>query len=392
MCCLLTVGCTTPAAAPEAPATPALRPNPTGSPLPGLVLQALAEGLNSPVYVTHAGDGSSRLFIVEQDGRIRVVQDGRLKETPFLDLTAQVSRSHPERGLLGLAFHPRYAQNGVLIVHYTGRTGATVVARYRVSGTDPDRADPDSGQVLLTLPQPYPNHNGGGILFGPDGYLYIALGDGGSAGDPQNNAQNPESLLGKLLRIDADGPAPYGIPPDNPFAGKPGRDEIWAYGLRNPWRFSVDRATGDLYIGDVGQNQTEEINFQPRSSQGGQNYGWRIYEGRSRYKDDSRPETVFPIAEYDHSLGCSVTGGYVYRGQAVPALTGTYLYGDYCSGRIWGLRRDGADWAAGQLLDTDLAITSFGEDEAGELYVVHHRGAVYRLAAGPSGPALSPDR
>lgn len=343
---------------------------------PRLGLEPVAtRGLQSPVYVTHAGDGSGRLFILEQPGRIRIVQQGRLLPTPFLDITRQV-RSGGEQGLLGLAFHPKYRQNGRYFINYTrAPDGATVVAEYRVS--DEANVSAIEERRLLVVPQPYPNHNGGMIEFGPDGFLYIALGDGGAGGDPGNRAQNRRELLGKILRIDVDRGKPYGIPADNPFARGGGRAEIFAYGLRNPWRFSFDRKTGQLWAADVGQDAWEEIDVVKR----GGNYGWRVMEGKhcfSPRRGCSQTGLQLPVAEYGHEKGrCSITGGYVYRGSRVPALAGTYLYADYCSGEIFGLR-DG--WQR-VLLPTELRITSFGQDEQGEVYVVGHEGTVHRLSA-----------
>ncbi|MFZ5660181.1 MAG: PQQ-dependent sugar dehydrogenase [Pseudomonadota bacterium] len=346
---------------------------------PRLGLEAVAtRGLQSPVYVTHAGDGSGRLFILEQPGRIRIVQQGRLLPTPFLDITKQV-RAGGEQGLLGLAFHPKYRQNGRYFINYTrAPDGATVVAEYRVS--DEANVSATEERRLLVVPQPYPNHNGGMIEFGPDGFLYIALGDGGAGGDPGNRAQNRRELLGKLLRIDVDRGKPYGIPADNPFARGGGRAEIFAYGLRNPWRFSFDRKTGQLWAADVGQDAWEEIDVIKR----GGNYGWRIMEGKHCFpprRGCSQAGLQLPVAEYGHEKGrCSITGGYVYRGSRVPALTGIYLYADYCSGEIFGLR----DGRQRVLLPTKLRITSFGQDEQGEVYVVGHEGTVHRLSGGAS--------
>jgi glucose/arabinose dehydrogenase len=345
-------------------------------------LTLLVNGLQKPTYLTHAGDGSGRLFITEQVGRIRLVVDGQLLGQPFLDISSLVGSRASEQGLLSIAFHPRYASNGYFFVNYTDVRGDTVVARYHVS-SDPNVADPESGTVLLTIDQPYANHNGGQLHFGPDGYLYIGMGDGGSAGDPQNNGQRLDTLLGKLLRIDVDAASPYGIPPDNPFRNRSdAKPEIWAYGLRNPWRFSFDRATGDLYMADVGQNAYEEVDFQPAASRGGENYGWNFMEGNHPYGGRSRrPEFTPPVAEYSHAEGgCSVTGGYVYRGTRLPGLTGIYLFGDYCTGLTWTLYRSAPDmWERRLFLRTNLRISSFGEDEAGELYVLDHAGAVYRL-------------
>ena len=361
-----------------------------GAPDPALYrLELVAAGFDRPLFLTSAGDESGRLFVLEQGGRVWIVRDGVTAPAPFLDISALVSTSANERGLLGLAFAPDYADSGVFYVHYSGRQpdGDTVLARYRAAAGSPDAADPASAEVILTLAQPYSNHNGGQLAFGPDGYLYVGLGDGGSAGDPLNNGQQPAALLGKILRLDVGGSGAYSVPPDNPaFTVNPAlAPEVWAWGLRNPWRFSFDRATGDLYIADVGQNQWEEINFQPADSRGGENYGWRVFEGTRRFSSEAAPAGhVPPIFEYSHAEGCSVTGGYVYRGAALPALDGVYFFGDYCYGRIWATYRD----AGGQfrtsvfIPDTDLIISSFGQDDAGELYLLDHgEGRVFRLAA-----------
>ncbi len=339
-------------------------------------------GLEMPTHITHAGDGSGRLFITEQCGRIRIAQNGSLRPAPFLDIRHRV-KCGGERGLLSTAFPAGYAQKRYFYVNYTDRNGDTVIARYKLS-FDPNVADPASEEILLKIDQPFSNHNGGLLLFGPDGYLYIGMGDGGAAGDPFNNSQKPETLLGKMLRIDVEsGARPYAIPPDNPFVKTAGyRAEIWATGLRNPWRYAFDFFTGDLYIADVGQNKYEEINFQPASSKGGENYGWSIMEGMHCFKSkrcDRRGMTM-PVAEYDHSQGCSVTGGLVYRGRKAPSLKGAYIYGDYCSGRIWALRRSKDAWENGVIAETGFAISTFGEDETGEIYVADHRaGEVYLL-------------
>ncbi|PZA06641.1 MULTISPECIES: sorbosone dehydrogenase family protein [unclassified Meiothermus] len=347
----------------------------------------VVRGLQQPLWLTYAPGDGSRMFVLEQAGRVRLVQEGRLLPEPFLDVSDLVSCCG-ERGLLGLAFHPDYRQNGWFFINYTRRAdGATVIARYKVSN-NPDRADPRSAQILLTIEQPYANHNGGMVAFGPDGYLYIGVGDGGAAGDPQNHAQNLGSLLGKILRIDvskSEGNRPYGIPQSNPFLNRPGaRPEIWAYGLRNPWRFSFDRESGDLWIGDVGQGRVEEVDFQPAASKGGENYGWRLKEGRQCYTPSSgcaREGLVDPVLEYDHSQGNSITGGYRYRGRAMPALKGAYIYGDFGSGRIWAGREQAGKWTAQLLAHTEYNISSFGEDLEGELYVVDYRGAIYRLGS-----------
>jgi len=347
---------------------------------PIIVFEPVVTGLDHPVSITHAGD--SRLFITLQGGLVRIHDGTRLLPDPFLDLRSLVT-SDGERGLLSIAFHPDYARNGFFYVNYTDLSGDTVVARYSVSATNPNRADPASAKRLLFVDQPYPNHNGGQLQFGPDGYLYIGMGDGGSAGDPENRAQNRAVLLGKMLRIDVNAGDPYAIPPSNPYASNgAGRGEIWAYGLRNPWRFSFDRASGDLWIADVGQGSWEEIDRQPATSIGGENYGWDVLEGTHCFGATSctRTGTVDPIVEYNHTGGaCSVTGGYVYRGTRSPRLEGMYLYGDYCNGKIWGARNTGAGWSPVQLADTTYLISTFGEDVNGEIYVADHTGAVYHI-------------
>ncbi|HEX2254876.1 MAG TPA: PQQ-dependent sugar dehydrogenase [Thermoanaerobaculia bacterium] len=378
-------------------------PPATGQPatpdLSGLRLEPVVQGLGGAVGLAHAGD--ERLFVVLQSGRIVIVRDGQRLGTPFLDLSGRVLAGG-ERGLLGLAFHPRYAENGLFFVDYTDPSGDTVISRFRVSG-NPDRADAGSEQVLLRIAQPFANHNGGHLAFGPDGYLYVASGDGGSAFDPQCNAQDRGNLLGKILRLDVDGATggvPYRVPPDNPFAGEAGaRGEIWAYGLRNPWRFSFDRATGDLYIGDVGQGAREEVSFQPAASGGGQNYGWVVKEGTEcTGRTDACPASVpacgspllvDPVVEYRHAddpAVCSITGGFVYRGSRLAGVQGVYFYGDYCAGSLWGAWRSGGAWRTRRLAaDTGFGLTSFGEDAAGELYVVTAGGTLFRLT-GPAEP------
>lgn len=343
-------------------------------PPPAVSLAALvAEGLEHPVYIAHAGDGSGRLFVVEQAGRIRIVAQGRLLASPFLDISDRV-RHAGEQGLLGLAFHPAYAGNGRFFVNYVRRSdGMTVIAEFRAS---PNPNVSQAGErILLTVAQPYPNHKGGMVEFGPDGFLYVALGDGGSAGDPGNRGQNKNELLGKILRIDVDHGMPYEIPNDNPFVGGGGRPEVFAYGLRNPWRFSFDRRTGELWAADVGQDEWEEIDIVKR----GGNYGWRVMEGTHCFKPRdgcARDGLIPPVAEYAHEKGrCSITGGYVYRGARLPSLDGAYLYGDYCSGEIFAL----AGGRQHTLLKTELAIASFGQDQDGELFVVGHGGSIHRL-------------
>jgi len=361
-------------------------PTPMKSPWPQIALKPFASGLSSPVAIVNAGDGSGRLFVLEQDGRIRIVEkDGTVLPVPFLDISDRVSCCG-ERGLLGLAFPPDYATKGHFYIDYTDTAGNTVVARYLLT-SDQNVADPNSEQIVLTIDQPYANHNGGNLVFGPDGYLYIGMGDGGSQGDPQNRGQNPSVLLGKLLRIDVEtgNPATYTVPASNPFVHTPGyRPEIWAWGLRNPWRFSFDRQTGDLYIGDVGQNLWEEVDFQPAGSPGGQNYGWRIMEGMHCYGATTcdTQGLVLPVAEYNHSLGCAIVGGFVYRGVQYPEMQGTYFYADYCSGRIWGLRHTEATWESAELYHAPFTVSAFGQDEADELYLADYGGGIiYQVIA-----------
>lgn len=352
---------------------------------------AIAEDLNRPLFVTGAGDDSGRIFIIEQGGAIRIWRDGELSPTPFLDISERVNDDAPERGLLGLAFAPDYADSGSFFVDYTDADGATVVARFTADPNDPDRADPTSERQVLRIEQPASNHNGGMLLFGPDGYLYIGTGDGGAANDKFGNGQNPETLLGKMLRIDVsnDDEQPYAIPPDNPWVavdwnGVDVRDEIWAVGLRNPWRYSFDRATGDLWIADVGQRLYEEIDLIPAGASGPFNFGWPLMEGNHCFPENTECDPtglVLPVLEYSHEGSCSVTGGYVYRGQAFPGLDGVYFYSDYCSGDIWTLIPDGGGgWRNAMVLDTDMSVSSFGEDDQGELYVTDlGGGGVYRI-------------
>jgi uncharacterized protein (TIGR03437 family) len=341
----------------------------------------VTSGINAPTDIQNAGDGSGRLFLVQQDGIVRILRDGALAPQPFLDITGK-TRAGGERGLLGLAFPPGFAQVRRFYVNYTDLNGDTVIAQYRVSA-NPDAADAASEIVLLRIPQPFANHNGGQMRFGPDGYLYIGMGDGGSGGDPLNNGQSLGTLLGKLLRLDVESdPGSVRIPPDNPFANTAGaRAEIWAYGLRNPWRFSFDRATGDLWIADVGQSAYEEVDFQPALSHGGENYGWNRMEGAHCFAAGcSMQDLALPVAEYSHAEGCSVTGGFVYRGRASPGLRGKFLYGDYCSGRIWGVERQGTQWVNRLLLSSGFLISTFGEDEAGEIYVANAAdGSIHRI-------------
>lgn len=349
----------------------------------------VVSGLDNPLFLTHAGDGSGRLFVLEQTGFVLIIENGELREEPFLDISMLLSLDvftggYTERGLLGMAFHPDYANNGLFFISHADENGNSVIARYQVSADDPNRADPASRTILITVDQPFIDHNGGHIAFGPDGYLYIGFGDGGNPDLPNYNSQNPQTFLGKMLRIDVNAET-YTIPPDNPFVDNPDfLPEIWAWGLRNPWRFSFDRETHDLYIADVGQWLWEELNFQPADSPGGENYGWSAWEATHPYLEDVVIETevTMPVIEYGHEAGCSITGGYVYRGAAIPKLQGTYLYGDYCNGFIWFARRsEEGIWEGEFIMDTDFVVSSFGEDEAGELYLIDYKGDVYYLEA-----------
>jgi len=366
-------------------------PTPVPAPAgwPQISLSRVAGGFNLPVHVTHAGDGSGRLFVVEQEGRIRILDNGVALPTPFLDVSSRVLCCG-EQGLLSVAFPPGFAAKGHFYVDYTrAPDGATVVARYNVSAGDGNVADPATEEVVLTVSQPFANHNGGQLAFGPDAYLYIGMGDGGSGGDPLNNGQNPGTPLGKILRVDVEsGANPYGVPAGNPFLQTAGfLPEIWALGLRNPWRFSFDRRTGDLYVADVGQGAFEEVDVEPAGSGGGRNYGWNIMEGESCFGGGACATAGLtpPVAAYDHSLGCSISGGMVYRGAEFPGLQGIYFYGDYCSGRIWGLRGNGAGWDTAVLIaprNPPLNITTFGEDEAGNVYAANYaNGDILKIVA-----------
>jgi len=368
-----------------------------GDTIPEIQLQAVATGLDNPVTITHAGDGSGRLFVLEQAGKIRVIDKGGLQEEALLDIRDSISAGG-ERGLLGLAFHPQFKQNGLLYLNYTAKRPnlKSFISEFRFKGKT---IDAKSERVLLSYDQPWGNHNGGQLAFGPDGYLYIGVGDGGSGNDPQNNGQNLSTLLGSILRIDVDhkseGKA-YAIPADNPFIKKPNaRSEIYAYGLRNPWRFSFDRQSGQLYAADVGQDEVEEIDIIEK----GRNYGWHVMEGPQCTpgvnRDCNKKGYTLPIYSYTHEVGRSITGGYVYRGKAIPELCGTYLYGDFVNQAIWGLRyRDGkvvqhktlydpkSIWnlALDYFRDDGLLISTFGEDEDGEVYVgAYQSGAIYRI-------------
>ena len=369
-----------------------------------MTLEPVATGLQDPLGVVHSGDSTGRLFVVLQAGQIVILADGTVRDTPFLDIRPRVL-SGGEQGLLGLAFHPQYAANGLFYVNYTDLRRRTVVSRFQVS-SDANIADAESERIMLTIEQPFSNHNGGDIHFGPDGFLYIATGDGGAGGDPQNRSQDLSDLLGKMLRIDvnrddfpADQERNYAIPPDNPFITTPAaQPEIWAYGLRNPWRFSFDRQSGALFVSDVGQGMWEEINRQSPASSGGENYGWRIMEGTHCFNP---PDTcvmdglILPIIEYPHTrgdefLGCAVIGGHQYRGSTIPQLSGMYLYGDFCSGKIWAAQEVNGQWSSRLLLDSGLSITSFGEDRDGSIYVSDSRsGSVLRMLSPGVGGCIT---
>jgi glucose/arabinose dehydrogenase len=349
------------------------------------VWRPVVSGLERPLEIVPARDGTERLFLVEQTGKIYILLQDQLLPQPFLDLSERVSilrGNASEQGLLGLAFPPDFASSHVFYVNYTDQRGTSLTARYRVSA-DGNIADPTSEEVLLQIEQPAANHNGGGLQFGPDGYLYLSMGDGGDGGDPGNHGQNPNTLLGTLIRIDVSAPGVYTIPADNPFVQGGGAPEVWAYGLRNAWRFSFDRLTGDLYIADVGQSAWEEINYLPAGSSDGFNFGWNYLEGTYPYRGTPPENAILidPVYEYDHSQGKSVTGGYVYRGQALPEWYGVYIFGDFISGRIWGmLPNEDYCRAVEELYQSGAYISSFGEDENGEIYFSDYRqGTIYRL-------------
>ncbi|MFL5403569.1 MAG: PQQ-dependent sugar dehydrogenase [Gemmatimonadales bacterium] len=356
----------------------------------GIHLAEIANGLSFPLYLTAPPGDLGRLFIVEKTGGIRIVKNGTLLPTAFLDLSGQVSGGS-EQGLLGLAFYPDYATSGRFLVHYTDLSGNTRLSVFQVS-SDPDVADGTSEQVILTADQPFPNHNGGQIGFGPDGFLYLGLGDGGSANDPQGRGQDRSDLLGSILRLDVSPGTAYTVPSDNPFVGQQPavRPELWSYGLRNPWRFSFDRASGDLYIADVGQDNLEEIDVATASSGGGRgvNYGWSVMEGNQCLGGGQCDQTglTSPTFQYGHGEGCSVIGGYVYRGSTLPDLQGTYFYGDYCQRWVHSFRYDGSaatDMTNWPELGTPTSLTSFGEDAAGELYLLESSGRVSKIVPSP---------
>ncbi len=356
----------------------------------GVGFEEVATGLSNPLWITSPQD-DSRLFVLEQTGGVRIIQDGALLPDPFLDISERITTQGSEQGLLGLAFHPDFATNGAFYVYYTDTDGTVVVSRFNVTD-DPNVADPASEVVQLTQLEPYANHNGGAIVFGPDGYLYLGIGDGGSGGDPQGNGQSLGTWLGKLLRIDPDpaaaaGAEQYAVPADNPFIDTADAlPEIWAYGLRNPWRVSFDMATGDLWIADVGQNEWEEVNRVAADSTGGENYGWSIREAAHCFRAETceTDGLTDPVAEYDHSEGVSVTGGYVYHGTAIPELAGTYLYADFGTGLLWGAEPVGdGTYAVSTPIETGFNITSFGQGNDGEIYMAlfgQDGGSIVRLA------------
>lgn len=389
--CALLSACSSPVAPvqrPPAPTTSTVEPTGAPAPWPRIALVEVWKGLDTPVALTGARDGTRRVFIVEKAGRIRIATGGTVLPRPFLDISEQVSGAS-EQGLLGLAFPPDYGARPRFYVYYTDTVGDIRIARVGLTA-DPDVADARSVRTILRVAHPsFGNHNGGQLAFGPDGYLYAGIGDGGSAGDPSGHAQDLRTLLGKIVRLDvaADGPD-YTVPTSNPFVGRSGaRPEIWAYGLRNPWRFSFDRLTGDLWIGDVGQGDWEEIDLEPTAGAGGRNYGWRVYEGNHPYPPGSAiPPSdglAFPVDEYPHATGRSVTGGYVYRGVAVPSMRGFYFFADYVDRQLFALRRTSDGWERTTLLETSAHITSFGEDDAGELYACDAGGSVYRIRTAP---------
>lgn len=350
-----------------------------------IAFEQIYDGFDRPVGYIDIDDGSGRYLIVEQGGRILVSVGGDVLSTPSLDISTQVSDGN-EQGLLGVAIDPGFSENGRVFVSYTDTEGASQIVRYTVSAESPNRLDPESAITILTLDQPNPNHNGGHIAFGPDGYLYLGFGDGGGQGDPDNNGQNPGVLFAKILRIDVSGDRePYGIPGDNPFADDPSfAPETFAWGFRNPWRFTFDRETADLWIGDVGQNDIEEIDLMPAGTSG-QNFGWPVLEGHECYDDPDCDPSAYtaPVDQYTHDYGCSVTGGYVYRGSTIPELVGTYLFADYCTGYLWGLIPNGdGTYSVTDYIETDMHPSSFAEDASGELYIIDLDGGIYRIVSG----------
>ncbi len=345
-------------------------------------LERYVGGLDSPILLTHSGDSSNRIFVVEKTGKIFTYSHLGKEKHLFLDVEPLITTRGNEQGLLSISFHPNYSENGYLFLFYTATNGDNTLARLTIQPPDAKQINLETLEVLIAQEDPASNHNGGMLAFGKDGYLYLGLGDGGRGGDPWNNAQNLETLLGKMIRIDVNQPNGYSIPETNPFLGEANiLPEIWAYGLRNPWRHSFDRQTGDLWIADVGQNKWEEIHWQSSSSQGGENYGWRLMEGNHCYlpkKDCEIDGLIKPVAEYAHQYGCSITGGYVYRGNKIKQLYGKYIFGDFCAGTIWFVDQE-SDFEIQKLMDTELKISSFGEDAEGGLYVLDYQGSIFKI-------------
>ena len=357
---------------------PGPMPNPSGT----VSLAMVATGLDQPLYLTNSGDKD--LYVIEKTGRVKILENGggTPRATPFLNVSNKLAPGD-ERGLLSIAFHPQYVTNGFVFAYYTATDGALTISRFKADQAS-KLVDAASEKVLLSIPHPAGNHNGGQLQFGPDGFLYIGTGDGGGGGDPDGNGQNKQTLLGKILRIDINSSSPegYGIPNDNPFKVTGGAQAIWAFGLRNPWRFSFDRSTADLWIGDVGQGEFEEVNFTPKGSSAPRNYGWKITEGKSCYEASTCNKTglEMPVFDYNHDQGdVSITGGYVYRGTASPKIAGKYIYADFSSGRIWSLTKSGSSFVNALEIDTGDNISSFGEGADGELYVIALGGKVSRL-------------
>ncbi len=355
-------------------------------PVTQITLVPVSDGLIRPVALAHAYD--ERLFIAEQAGRIRIIENGELLSEPFLDIQYKVGNDPnniwDEQGLLGLAFHPQFQENGLFFVNYTNENdGSTILAHYQVDAADPNKANLLSESIMINLGQPYQDHNAGHLQFDRDGFLYMAAGDGGEWGDPHGNGQNPHTLLGSILRLHVDANDTYAVPSTNPFVGdNEKRGEVWAYGLRNPWRFSFDRLTGDVYIADVGQADWEELNFLPASEPGGANFGWDVVEGPICYDAETcdRSQFVEPIVTYDHSMGCAIVGGFVYRGQQFPELAGNYFFADFCQNIIWSLVNNNGEWLQNEVYQGDFRVSSFGEGVNGELYVLDHQGGtVYQI-------------
>jgi glucose/arabinose dehydrogenase len=352
-----------------------------------LELELFAEGVIQPTDMVAATDGTDRLFVVSRIGTIHVIEDGELREEPFLDLREQIEHEMVEQGMLSMALHPDFAENGYFYVYYiTHGDEDTMVSRFQIS-EDGQFGDPGTETPILEVEQPHYSHNGGNVKFGPDGYLYIGLGDGEDPGDPHENSQDPNTMLGSILRIDVDGGEPYAIPEDNPFVGSDeGLDEVWAYGLRNPWRFSFDQETGDMFMVDVGQWEIEEVNVQPADSSGGENYGWPIMEGDECWEAEEcdKEGLTMPAVTYENpDFGCAIIGGYTYHGSAHPELEGIYFFGDWCSGNIWGMVEEDGEWVKEIVIESDLMINAFGLDHNGEIYALDFEegGGIYRVTA-----------